>query len=72
MRRSVSALSCRRLTDSLGRPVQVATTVNGTTYTMSAGYDGNSRLTSVSYASGFVAKYAYTSLGYASRLLDNA
>ncbi len=47
-----------RLTDTLGRPVQVATTVNGATYTMSAGYDGNSRLTSVSYASGFTAKYA--------------
>jgi YD repeat-containing protein len=60
------------LTDTLGRPVQVATTVNGTTYSMAATYDGNSRLTSVSYASGFVAKYAYTSLGYANQLLDNA
>jgi hypothetical protein len=39
---------------------------------MSAGYDGNSRLTSVSYASGFVAKYAYTHLGYANQLLDSA
>ncbi len=39
---------------------------------MSAGYDGNSRLTSVSYASGFVAKYTSTSLGYANQLHDSA
>ena len=58
------------MTDPLGRPVQVATYVNGATYTMSAGYDGNSRLTSVSYASGFTAKYAYTNLGYANEMLD--
>jgi hypothetical protein len=58
MRRAASMPSGGRLTDTLGRPVQVATTVNGATYTMSAGYDGNSRLTSVSYASGFTAKYA--------------
>ena len=50
----------------------VATTVNGTTYSMAATYDGNSRLTSVSYASGFVAKYAYTSLGYTNQLIDSA
>ena len=36
-----------------------------------ATYDGNSWLTSVSYASSFVAKYAYTNLGYANQLLDS-
>ena len=37
---------------ALGRPVQVATTVNGATYTMGAAYDANSRLSQVSYPSG--------------------
>jgi len=33
-------------------------------------HDGNSRLTSVSYASGFTAKYAYTNLGHSDQMLD--
>jgi RHS repeat-associated protein len=57
--------------DTLGRPVQVATTISGTTYTMGASYDANSRLTSVSYPSGFTAKYSYTNLGFANQLQDN-
>jgi RHS repeat-associated protein len=58
--------------DALGRPVQVATTIDGATYTMGAAYDVNSRLTQVSYPSGFTAKYAYNNLGYANQLLDAA
>jgi len=58
--------------DSLGRPVQVATSIDGTTYTMGAAYDANSRLTQVSYPSGFTARYAYNNLGYANQLLDAA
>jgi RHS repeat-associated protein len=58
--------------DPLGRPIQVATTISGTTYTMGAGYDANSRLTTVSYPSGFTAKYSYTNLGFANQLQDNA
>jgi hypothetical protein len=50
MRRSLSVLNCRDLTETLGRPVQVATTFNGATYSIGAAYDGNSRLTNVSYA----------------------
>lgn len=48
--------------DTLGRPSQIATTVDGTTYTMGAVYDANSRLSKVSYPSGFTARYGYNSL----------
>ncbi|MGJ4945586.1 RHS repeat-associated core domain-containing protein [Bradyrhizobium sp. HKCCYLS1011] len=58
--------------DSLGRPSQVATTVDGATYTMGATYDANSRLTKVSYPSGFTARYGYNSLGFANQLQDDA
>ncbi|MDR3662560.1 MAG: hypothetical protein P4L86_19630, partial [Mycobacterium sp.] len=51
--------------DTLGRSVQVATTIDGTTYAMAATYDANSRLSTVAYPSGFTAKYAYNNLGYA-------
>ena len=33
-----------------------------------AAYDANSRLTQVSYPSGFTASYAYNNLGYANQL----
>jgi RHS repeat-associated protein len=56
--------------DSLGRPVQVATTIDDTVYTMAAAYDANSRLSRVTYPSGFVASYHYNSLGYANQLTD--
>ena len=58
--------------DTLGRPVQVSTTVDGTTYTMGATYDTYSRLSKVTYPSGFTARYGYNSLGYANQLLDDA
>jgi RHS repeat-associated protein len=58
--------------DSLGRPAQVATTVDGATYVMGATYDANGRLTKVSYPSGFTARYGYNSLGFANQLLDDA
>jgi RHS repeat-associated protein len=57
--------------DALGRPVQVATTIDGAVYTMGATYDANSRLATVSYPSGFVAKYGYNNLGFANQLSDN-
>jgi len=56
----------------LGRPVQVATTVGGTAYVMGATYDAYSRLSKVTYPSGFTARYGYNSLGYANQLLDDA
>ncbi|WP_315770063.1 MULTISPECIES: RHS repeat-associated core domain-containing protein [unclassified Bradyrhizobium] len=58
--------------DSLGRPLQVATTIDGATYTMGATYDANSRLTKVSYPSGFTARFGYNSLGFANQLQDDA
>jgi RHS repeat-associated protein len=51
--------------NNLGRPATVTLTVDGTARTFTAGYDANSRLSSVTYPSGFVATYSYTSLGYA-------
>lgn len=54
--------------DALGRPSQVATTIDGGTYTMGATYDANGRLSQVTYPSGFVASYGYNSLGYANQL----
>ena len=54
--------------DSLGRPVQVTITVGGINYPFYASYDANSRLSTVTYPSGFVATYAYTSLGYAQQV----
>src|SRR5579871_196945 len=56
--------------DSLGRPASAATTISGTTYTFTGAYDSNGRLSSVTYPSGFVAKYSYTALGYSNQLSD--
>ncbi|MDC7789639.1 DUF637 domain-containing protein [Rhodoplanes sp. TEM] len=56
--------------DALGRPSQIATTVEGAVYTFGAGYDVNGRLSQVSYPSGFVARYGYNALGYADQLSD--
>jgi YD repeat-containing protein len=58
--------------DTLGRPVQTATTIDSATYVMGATYDANSRLSKVTYPSGFTARYAYNNLGYANQLLDDA
>ena len=58
--------------DSLGRPVAVATMIDGTAYTMAAAYDANSRLSQVTYPSGFAASYHYNSLGYANQLTDGS
>lgn len=54
--------------DSLGRPQQLATTMDGTTYNITAGYDANGRMSSVTYPSGFSVTYLYTSLGYSQQL----
>src|SRR5690242_17437429 len=50
--------------DSLGRPVQAATTISGTTYTFAAAYDANSRLSQLTYPTGFALNYTYTTFGY--------
>src|SRR5262249_26434677 len=57
--------------DALSRPSQVSTTIDGTTYAMTAGYDSNSRLATVTYPSGFRARYGYSASGYANQLRDD-
>ncbi|WP_316233741.1 RHS repeat-associated core domain-containing protein [Bradyrhizobium sp. SZCCHNPS2010] len=58
--------------DALGRPIQVATTIDGATYVVGATYDANGLLAKVSYPSGFTARYGHTALGDANQLLDDA
>jgi RHS repeat-associated protein len=58
--------------DSLGRPTQVATMIDGISYTMGATYDANGSLSRVSYPSGFIARYGHTNLGDTNQLLDDA
>jgi RHS repeat-associated protein len=58
--------------DSLGRPSQVAITVNSTTYTIGTTYDSNGRVATATYPSGFALQYAYTALGYQQQVLNNA
>ncbi|HXY99370.1 MAG TPA: RHS repeat-associated core domain-containing protein [Stellaceae bacterium] len=54
--------------DSLGRPIQAAFTVGGSSYTVATAYDSASRISAATYPSGFQAQYSYTSLGYLSQL----
>jgi RHS repeat-associated protein len=57
--------------DSLGRPAGVFTTLDAWPYyNMQASYDGNGRLGTLQYLSGFVAKYNYNSLGYVRQITD--
>uniref|UniRef100_UPI00211ED1DE RHS repeat-associated core domain-containing protein n=1 Tax=Bradyrhizobium sp. SRS-191 TaxID=2962606 RepID=UPI00211ED1DE len=58
--------------DTLGRPSQVSTTVDGATYVMGAIYDAQSRISKVNYPSGFTARYGYNALGFANQLADDA
>jgi RHS repeat-associated protein len=55
--------------DTLTRPIQATVTAGGTAYTFAATYDAASRLSSVTYPSGLVLNYTYTSLGYASQIV---
>lgn len=54
--------------DSLSRPAQAATTIGGSTYTFTAAYDANGRLSQLTYPTGFATGYTYNNLGYASQL----
>jgi hypothetical protein len=58
--------------DTLGRAVQVSTTIDGATYVMGAACDASSRLSTIAYPSGFVARYSYNALGYSNQLGDAA
>jgi RHS repeat-associated protein len=55
--------------DNLSRPVQVGILIDSVLqYYFSASYDANSRLSTVTSPSGFVATYSYTSLGYSQQV----
>jgi RHS repeat-associated protein len=58
--------------DSLSRPSQVTLVINGTSYLYGRSYNSDGRLATLSYPSGFVAKYVYTTLGYLAQIQDNA
>ncbi len=58
--------------DSLGRPFQVATTIDRIVYNIAGTYDSNGRLREVTYPSGFAVTYGYTGLGYVQQLTDAA
>jgi RHS repeat-associated protein len=51
--------------DGLTRPTGVTITIASTNYTFAATYDPSSRLSTVTYPSGLMLTYTYTSLGYA-------
>jgi YD repeat-containing protein len=55
----------------LGRPSTLGQTVGGTTYSYTTTYDTNGRVSTVTYPSGFVAEYDYTSLGYLADIKDH-
>jgi RHS repeat-associated protein len=59
--------------NSLGQTSSVAMKVDGTTYTYAMTYEaGSGRVSTVTYPSGFVAKYDYNSYGYLADIRDNA
>jgi RHS repeat-associated protein len=68
-----SPLSSKSFTyDQLGRPSTTTLMVSATSYTYTTQYDGNGRVQTVTYPSGFVAKYVYTTLSYVSQIVDSA
>ncbi len=58
--------------DAYGRPATTTLTIDGTGYATTTAYTGDGRADTVTYPSGFVAKYVYTSTGYLSQIKDNA
>ncbi|HEX4860812.1 MAG TPA: RHS repeat-associated core domain-containing protein, partial [Rhizomicrobium sp.] len=58
--------------DSLSRPTQVNLSINGGTYTYNRSYNSDSRMATLTYPSGLVVKYVYTTLGYLYQVQDNA
>jgi len=58
--------------DSLSRPTQVTLAIGNKSYSYNRSYNSDSRLATLTYPSGFVAKYVYTTLGYLYQIQDNA
>ncbi|MDD4617067.1 MAG: hypothetical protein PHW76_08165, partial [Alphaproteobacteria bacterium] len=58
--------------DAQGRLIRTTLTIAGTQYHNDIAYDANGRVATVTYPSGFVLAYNYTSLGYLSEVIDSA
>ncbi len=58
--------------DSLSRPTQVMLSIKGKPYSYNRTYNSDGRLATLSYPSGLVVQYVYTTLGYLYQLKDNA
>jgi len=58
--------------DSLGRLSQVTVSLSGATDTVTYGYDGASRMTQITYPTGFIAKNVYNNFGHLLQVTDNA
>jgi RHS repeat-associated protein len=58
--------------DGQGRPSSNTLTTGGANYTYSRNYNGDGRLLTTTYPSGFAAKNVYGALGYLSQIKDNA
>ncbi len=58
--------------DAYGRVADDRLTLDGTAHHYLVSYDSDGRIDTVSYPSGFVARYNYTPLGYLARIVDDA
>jgi hypothetical protein len=57
--------------DPLDRATRVSTTIDGATYVMGATHDAYSRISKVSYPSGFTARYGCNPRGFADQFSDD-
>lgn len=58
--------------DAYGRPIKDQQKIDGTFYSYNIAYTPDGRIDTITYPSGFVAKYVYTALGYLSQIKDGA
>jgi RHS repeat-associated protein len=58
--------------DTLGRETRQALNIAGTSYHYDITYNSDGRVATLSYPSGFVAQYDYTSLGYLADIKDHS
>ena len=72
LRRHQHRLLARPHLRRLGRPSQAQITIAGTTYTITTAYDSASRVSTITYPSGFAVSYAYNAFGYQTQLTNTA
>src|ERR1700734_2515314 len=58
--------------DTLGRESGLTLKIDGTSYVYHVSYNSDGRVATVTYPSGFVAQYDYTSLGYLADIKDHS